>query len=71
MLRRYERDAKASPGRDCTVYGRSLTSPKSYTDHWLRLLSISIANSVAESVAAWAQNRAGDSASRASAAAAT
>ena len=45
--------------RDGTVYGRSLTSAKGFTSHWLRLISTSIAGSVATSFSHW-----GDAAAR-------
>ena len=52
MLRRLEREVKDG-ARDGTVYGRSLTAAKGFTSHWLRLISTSIAGSVATSFSQW------------------
>ena len=55
MLRRLEREVKDG-ARDGTVYGRSLTAAKQRlpTSHsWLRLISTSIAGSVATSFSQW------------------
>ena len=44
----------AADGRDGTVYGRSLTAPRGFASHWLRLISTSIAVSVGDVICAWA-----------------
>ena len=36
------------------MYGRSLTAPRGFTSHWLRLISTSIARSVGDVICAWA-----------------
>ena len=41
-----------------TVYGRSLTSAKGFTSHWLRMISASIASSVGVSIGSWAHDKA-------------
>ena len=53
MLRRLERDTKRDGARDGTIYGRSLTAAKGFTSHWLRLISTSIAGSIATSFSQW------------------
>jgi hypothetical protein len=52
MLRRLERGVRDG-ARDGTIYGRSLTAAKGFTSHWLRLISTSIAGSVATSFSQW------------------
>ena len=49
-----ERSVKREGARDGTVYGRSRTAAKGFTDHWLRLVSASIATSVGDSISLWA-----------------
>ena len=58
MLSRLERDSKRDGARDGTVYGRSLTSAKGFTSHWLRMISASIARSVGVSIGSWAHDKA-------------
>ena len=58
MLSRLERDSKRDGARDGTVYGRSLTSAKGFTSHWLRMISASIAGSVGVSIGSWAHDKA-------------
>ena len=60
MLRLLERDVKREGARDGTVYGRSRTAAKGFTDHWLRLISASIATSVGDSISLWADTLARD-----------
>ena len=58
MLGRLERDTKREGARDGTVYGRSLTATRGFTSHWLRMISVSIASSIATSIAQWADDKA-------------
>ena len=58
LLNRLGKAAAKEGSRDGTVYGRSRTAAKSFGSHHMRMISASIAKSVASSVAAWRSARA-------------
>ena len=60
LLNRLEKAAKKEGGRDGTVYGRSRTAAKSFGSHHMRMISASIAKSVASSIAGWRDARANE-----------
>ena len=60
LLNQLEKAAKKKGGRDGTVYGRSRMAAKSFGSHHIRMISTSIAKSVASSIACWRDARANE-----------